>query len=233
MDWTPALMYATVDIAAYTVDGELKVLLVRRGEPPYQGMWALPGGYVNNDETVGEAAHRELTEETGLALARPRLEHVADYTDPERDPRGRVLSFCHMALVPSPPPAVAGGDADDATWAPVGDILEGRLELAFDHRAMVIDSLERTRSLLEHTTIATAFCPAEFTVTELRRVYEAIWGHALDVRNFNRKVTGAEDFLVPTGGKTTRDGGRPAALYTLGTARRLQPPMYRPASISP
>jgi 8-oxo-dGTP diphosphatase len=100
--------------------------------------------------------------------------------------------------------------------------------MAFDHARILRDGVERARSKLEYTPLGAAFCPPEFTVAELRRVYEMVWGTPLDPRNFHRKVTGAEDFLIPTGTSTSRDGGRPARLYRPGPAEMLHPPMLRP-----
>lgn len=227
-NYIPPLMNAAVDISVFTVrDGRLQVLLVKRGIEPYQGAWALPGGFMNNDETAEQAAHRELAEETGIPGGHAHLEPVGFYTEPGRDPRGRVVSLSYMALIPASPPTAAGGDAEDTGWTPVTAVLDGARELAFDHATLLADSLEHARAKLENTTIATAFCPPEFTEADLRRVYECVWDTELDVRNFHRKITRTEGFLVPTGHKTTRDGGRPAALYRAGDAARLQPPMYR------
>lgn len=227
-DYTPPLMNTAVDISVFTVrDARLQVLLVKRGIEPHQGMWALPGGFMNNDETAEQAAHRELAEETGVPTGHARLEAVGAYTEPGRDPRGRVVSLSYMALLAAIPPTAAGGDADDTAWAPVTEVLGRARRLAFDHAILLADALEQARALLEHTTIATAFCPPEFTEADLRRVYECVWDTELDVRNFHRKITRTEGFLIATGNRTTRDGGRPAALYRAGTAARLQPPMYR------
>ncbi|MEV0650185.1 NUDIX domain-containing protein [Phytomonospora sp. NPDC050363] len=226
--YIPPLMNIAVDITILTVrDDRLQVLLVKRGIEPHQGVWALPGGFMNNDETAEQAAHRELAEETGIPHGHARLEPVGFYTEPDRDPRGRVVSLSYMALIPASPPTAAGGDADDTGWVPVAAVLDGARTLAFDHARLLADALEHARALLEHTTIATAFCPPEFTEADLRRVYERVWDTELDVRNFHRKITRTEGFLTPTGEKTTRDGGRPAALYRAGDAVRLQPPMYR------
>lgn len=99
--------------------------------------------------------------------------------------------------------------------------------LAFDHAAILRDGVERARAKLEYSSLATRFCQDEFTVAELRRVYETVWGTELDPRNFHRKVTGADGFLVPTGRRTNRDGGRPAELLRAGSASRLNPPILR------
>ncbi len=219
----------TVDLVVLTVrDQSLQALLIRRGEPPHQGRWALPGGFVEPNESLRAAARRELAEETGLADLPVHLEQLASYGEPDRDPRMRVVSVAYLALAPGLPMPRAGGDAGAAKWAPVQDMLVAHRPLAFDHNRILRDGVERARAKLEYSPLAAAFCPAEFTVGELRRVYEAVWGVALDPRNFHRKVTGTPDFLVPTGGSTTRQGGRPAQLFRRGGATLLNPPMLRP-----
>jgi 8-oxo-dGTP diphosphatase len=243
----------TVDLVVLTVRRHaLCTLVVRRGESPYQGRWALPGGFVRAEEDLGAAAARELVEETGLCAYDPaspppvpsngaHLEQLATYGAPDRDPRMRVVSVAHLALAPDLPAPRAGGDANSARWAPVEEILGkdeaavaaaaedgGPEALAFDHARILADGVERARSKIEYSSLATAFCPPEFTVGELRRVYEAVWGVSLDPRNFHRKVTGTPGFLVPAGGTTTRQGGRPAQLFRAGGATLLNPPMLRP-----
>lgn len=214
----------TVDLVVLTLhDGDLSVLLVRRGEEPFRGRWALPGGFVRPDESLAATARRELAEETGLPDGTVHLEQLASYGAVDRDPRMRVVTVAHLALAPDLPAPVAGTDAVAARWAPVGEATG----LAFDHDRILADGLERARSKLEYTPLATAFCPAEFTVAELRRVYETVWGAPLDPRNFHRKVTGTAGFLAPAGGTTTRDGGRPARLYRRGPAAGLHPPILR------
>jgi len=216
-----------VDLVVLTVrDGSLVALVVRRGVAPYKGRWALPGGFVLPDEDLPDTAARELEEETGLRQA--HLEQLATYGAPRRDPRGRVISVAYLALLPDLPAPVAGSDASDARWADVDELLADRKQLAFDHHVILRDGVERARSKLEYSPLAAAFCPEEFTIAELRRVYEAVWGTELDPRNFHRKVTGTPGFVAPTRATTTRDGGRPAQLYRAGTATLLHPPMLRP-----
>ena len=140
-----------------------------------------------------------------------------------------IRSGCLMGALPPP---VSGGDASDAQWIPVDAILADPssptpTELAFDHCQILADAVERVRSKLEYTTLATAFCPHEFTIAELRRVYEIVWGQPLDPPNFHRKVKGIPGLLTPTDATTSRDGGRPAQLYRRGPATHLHPPILR------
>jgi 8-oxo-dGTP diphosphatase len=221
----------TADLVVLTVrDDELAALLVRRGEPPFAGELALPGGFVQPDETLREAAARELTEETGAGFGSVHLEQLASYGDPGRDPRMRVITVAYLALAPELPSPEAGSDAAEAAWVPVTGLLRGPApRLAFDHDRILADGIERARSKLEYTPLATAFCPPEFTVAQLRRVYEVVWGTSLDPRNFHRKLTGTPGFLSPAGGTTAGERGRPAQLYRRGDATLLQPPMLRSA----
>jgi 8-oxo-dGTP diphosphatase len=215
-----------VDLVILTVrDDTLCVLAIERGEEPFRGMMALPGGFVHTDESLIQAASRELEEETGVA--RVHLEQLASYGDPDRDPRMRVVSVAHLALAPDLPSPVAGTDAAAAAWHRVDRLR--RNDLAFDHERILFDGVERARAKLEYTTLATAFCPPEFTIAELRRIYEAVWEIELDPRNFHRKVMATEDFVRPTSKTTTRSGGRPARLYRSGKAKDLYPPIRRPA----
>ncbi|SER26073.1 8-oxo-dGTP diphosphatase [Lentzea xinjiangensis] len=212
----------TVDLVVLTVRSDaLCALLVRRGEAPFRGRWALPGGFVRIAESVDDAAARELAEETGVSGL--HLEQLGTYGEPRRDPRMRVVSVAYLALAPDLPVPVAGTDAAAASWVPVSEVSS----LAFDHSVILGDGVERARAKLEYTPLGTAFCGREFTVAELRRVYEIVWGVSLDPRNFHRKVTGAEGFLTATGQTTARDGGRPAALYRRGDAAVLHPPLVR------
>lgn len=213
----------TVDLVMLTIrDGSLSVLLIRRAIPPYQGGSALPGGFVLPEEDLGDAAERELVEETGLRGA-GHLEQLGSYGTPGRDPRGRVVTIAYLALVPDAPAPRAGSDAAAADWVPVA----GLPPLAFDHDRILADGLERARAKLEYTPLAAAFCPPEFTIAELRGVYEAVWATRLDPRNFHRKVTGTDGFVEATGRATAGDRGRPAQLFTRGTAAVLHPPLLR------
>lgn len=218
----------TVDLVVLTLRaGGLCVLLVRRGVAPQRGRWALPGGFIRPDEDLAEAAARELQEETGLSRPAGHLEQLASYGAPHRDPRMRVVTVAHLAIGPDLPDPVAGTDAASAHWVPIGEALGARL--AFDHAQILRDGVERARAKLEYTPLASAFCPQPFTVTDLRQVYEAVWGTELDPRNFHRKVTKTAGFLSPTGETVQRGRGRPAELYLPGPADLLMPPLLRGA----
>ncbi len=217
-----------VDLAILTVrDDALQVLIITRGNPPFRGRPALPGGFVRGGEDIPDAAVRELGEETGLDGRSLHLEQLAVYGDPKRDPRGRIVSVAYLAIMPDLPLPTAGSDASSAAWRPVSEVSKG---LAFDHDTILADAVERARSRLEFTTLATAFCPPAFTIGDLRGVYEAVWGESLDPRNFSRKVTSTEGFIVATGEKRSPEVGRPAALYTAGDRTSLNPPILRAAA---
>lgn len=224
----------TVDVVALTIrEGALHLLLIRRGQPPYEGHWALPGGFVQPDENLTTGARRELAEETGLGADRMRrvhLEQLGSYGDPDRDPRMRVVSIAHLAFAPDLPDPVADSDAAEAIWLPVTELTSR--QLAFDHGRIIDDGLERARSKLEYTPLATRFLDPEFTITELRAVYETVWGHPLHAGNFHRKVLSVPGFVESTGASTERGGARGgprAKLYRPGDARLLHPALLRPA----
>jgi len=210
----------TADVVILTMaEGVLHILLVRRGEEPFKGMWAIPGGFKRPDETLGEAARRELSEETGVDVP-SLLTQFGAYGDPGRDPRMNVVTVAYLAVLRDVGEIVAGTDAASAALAPASDILEERIELAFDHLRIVRDGVERVRVDLEISGIATAFVGTTFTIAELRAVYEAIWGVQLDAANFRRSLVGEVGWVIPTG-RTARPGaggGRPAELYRAGRA---------------
>ncbi|MEV4179856.1 NUDIX hydrolase [Streptosporangium canum] len=218
----------TVDVVALTIrEGALHVLLVERGEQPHAGRWALPGGFIRPEEDLPEAAARELAEETGLA-PRVHIEQLASYGAPGRDPRMRIVSVSYLAFAPRLPDPRAGSDAADAAWRRIDRLPE----LAFDHDRILGEGLERARAKLEYTPLATTFVDETFTITELRGVYETVWGVPLHAGNFHRKVLSVPGFVEGTGQTTegggTRGGPR-ARLYRAGDARLLHPALLRPA----
>jgi 8-oxo-dGTP diphosphatase len=230
-DWRPPHVLLTVDLVILTLrDEALHLLLVERGVEPYQGRMALPGGFLRDDaEPIDAAARRELHEETGMEAAAFHLEEFGVYGDPGRDPRGRVVSVAHLAILPRLPDPVAGTDAAAARWVRADDVLGGRLDLAFDHCRIVADGVEEARRKLENSALATAFCGPTFTIAELQRVYEAVWGISLDPRNFYRKVQGTRGFIVPVADVRKQAVGRPARIFRPGPGTVLNPPMVRPA----
>ncbi len=198
----------TVDVVAFTVQQKrLQVLLVKRRKPPFAGAWALPGGFVGIDEPLEAAASRELAEETGVKEA--YLEQLYTYGDPQRDPRGRVISVAYFALLPADAPVRASGgdDAARAQWLPADHLPP----LAFDHADILAYAIRRLRYKLEYSAVGFQLLPATFTLSELQQVYEVILGEKLDKRNFRRRILRA-GIIEPTphhrGG-----GGRPARLY--------------------
>jgi 8-oxo-dGTP diphosphatase len=235
----------TVDVVALTIrDAQLQVLLVRRGEQPYQGSWALPGGFVRPrtgadgtrvEEDLAQAAARELAEEAGPRVRPTHLEQLGSYGAPGRDPRMRVVSVAYLAFAPEMPEATPGTDAADAQWVPVGvtQRLGTTHPLAFDHARILADGVERARAKLEYTPLATAFVTAPFTISELREVYETVWGEKLHAGNFHRKVLSVPGFVESTGDQTESGGprgGPRAKLYRRGDATLLHPALLRPAS---
>jgi len=208
----------TVDVVVLTMsDGRLHVLLVQRGVAPFEGMWAIPGGFKRPTETLDEAAKRELVEETGIDGAN-LLRQFGAYGDPERDPRMNVVTVAYLAVLREVRGIAAGTDAAAAALIPVSEALDGKIELAFDHERIVRDAVARVRIDLELTGIATAFVGPTFTLAELRAVYEAVWGVQLDAANFRRSILVEDGWVVPTGRRARpgSTGGKPAELYRAG-----------------
>jgi 8-oxo-dGTP diphosphatase len=219
----------TVDVVILTMsEGLLHVLLVRRGEAPFEGMWAVPGGFKRPTETLDGAAKRELVEETGVDGA-SLLTQFGAYGDPGRDPRMNVVTVAYLAVLRDVGSVEAGSDAAAAALILVSDVLNGKVELAFDHLRIVRDAVERVRVELEVTGIATAFVGTTFTLAELRAVYEAVWGVQLDAANFRRSVVTEDGWVIPTGRRARPgpSGGRPAELYRAGRAWRHGAPIQR------
>ena len=178
------LARVAVDIVVFTIrDGELKVLLIRRGVEPFLDSWALPGGFLLENESLSDAAARELFEETGVRDV--FLEQLYTFGDPGRDPRGRVISVSYFAFIGWDKGLVRGkSDAADAEWFNA----RSTGPLAFDHDQILDYALTRLRYKLEWTTVGFQFLPPKFTLSELQRVYEIVLDRKLDKRNFRRKV---------------------------------------------
>lgn len=220
----------TVDIVLLTVDdGRLQALLVQRRGEPYRDAWALPGGFKRPDETLDEAARRELREETGVE-APAHLGQLGAYGDPGRDPRTNVVTVAYTAVVTQAHAAEAASDAKAARWWPVGEVFGRDFSLAFDHDRILRDAVERARVELEQTSLAAAFVGPEFTLSELQDVYETVWGEQLDRANFRRALRRSDRrWVEPTGRRRSSgsSGGRPAEVYRLGDAWDDEPPPVR------
>ena len=199
----------TVDVVIFTlIEEELQVLLVRRKYPPFAGMWAIPGGFVHIDESLEDAAARELEEETGVTNV--YIEQLYTFGKPNRDPRTRVITVAYFALVPHTDVKHRPGDDAEATgWFSMDELPE---QLAFDHNEILDYALTRLRYKLEYTSVGFQLLPDEFTLSELQHAYEIILGEGLDKRNFRRKIL-SSGILEKTDKKKKEGEGRPAMLY--------------------
>ncbi len=249
-DYDPAAFppfAVTVDVVVMTVvEDTLRLALIRRGSEPYAGAWALPGGFKRPDETLDEAVVRELGEEAGMHL--PRLAQFRSYGDPGRDPRMDVVTVGYYAVLPEERPLTAGTDADAARWVDVTEVLDGTLPLAFDHARIVADARDRLADDLERGDAVLGLLGDEFTFSELRSTYEAVWrldlpagperdAFALDRRNFRRQLMNEPGPFVEPTGRSTSDApdaslpGRPAAFHRATPAWREASPVRRPRGL--
>ena len=221
----------TVDLAIFSIqDNALHVLLVRRPtqrEEPFPGHWALPGGFIDvtADSDLEHSALRKLREKTGISA--PYLEQVGSWGSAARDPRGWSVTHVYFALIPADDvQLVPGGNASDAKWFAV-DGTRVREKLAFDHGELLKAAVMRLRNKVEYTSLPAFLMPAEFTLTELQRVYEVALGRTLEKKAFRTRVL-ATDLLEQAAGR--REGtNRPAQLYRLRNRKR---PVYFARALS-
>lgn len=206
----------TVDCVVFGFDeGDLKLLLVERDIPPFEGRWALPGGFVRPDETLESAARRELSEKTGLS--RVYLEQLYTFGDIDRDPRARVVTVAYYALVRAGGEGLrATTDARSAAWFPVRKVPS----LAFDHDRIASVALERLKGKVRYQPIGFELLPSKFTLSSLQHLYEAILEAPLDKRNFRKKIL-ADGLLLPLP-ETERGVAHRAARFYRFDARRYQ-----------
>jgi 8-oxo-dGTP diphosphatase len=199
-------LLVTVDVVLFTiVDRQLHLLLIRRLAKPYEGSFALPGGFVLEGESLDAAAHRELQEETGVEKV--YLEQLYTFGEPKRDPRGRVVTVAYYALVPNSQILKSGTDAADAAWFSISKLPT----LAFDHLQIVERAHQRIGNKLDYSNVGFELLPGKFTLTELQMVHEAILGETLDKRNFRRKII-QRGIVKPTK-EWQKTGRKPAQLY--------------------
>jgi 8-oxo-dGTP diphosphatase len=200
----------TTDIVVFTIgDNQLKLLLIRRAYAPHKGKWALPGGFVDIDEGLDEAASRELKEETGVSGV--YLEQLYTFGKPKRDPRERVITVAYYALIPSDKMQLqAATDAEAVGWFGMNELPK----LAFDHADIVSMAHKRLASKLDYSTLAFQFLAESFTLHELQNIYEIIFQEELDKRNFRKWVLGLGQ-IEETGAKRTGGAHRPAKLFKM------------------
>lgn len=204
----------TVDVVMFSIiDDDLKVLLIKRKNPPCAGMWAFPGGFVDMRESLEDAAIRELREETGVEDPTKigYVEQLYTFGDPDRDPRTRVITVAYLALVRGEHVQPKG--ADDAVEARWHSAIHPPV-LAFDHEEILEKAKERLRELAANTTAPFYFLPEFFTMDELQRAYELSLGCKLDKRNFRRRIKKIAK-LEPCTKQTAKCKGRPAIFYRL------------------
>lgn len=208
-----------VDVVAFAMHAEeLQVLLIERGSLPHARTWALPGGFVHPGEELHAAALRELQTETSIHLEPRHLEQFYTFGAVNRDPRGRVVSVAHLAVLPHGTVDVtAGGDTLGARW----HAAHQPPALAFDHQDILEHALLRLQIRLEYANLALEFLPETFTLPELQTVYEAVLNRKLDKRNFRKRLL-AQGMLAPSGER--RSGvGRPAQTYRRAKNVRAAP----------
>ncbi len=195
--------------------GRLELLLIQMKRAPFQGRWALPGGRIGTDETVEEAAVRELQEKTGLRDV--FLEQLYTFSAPDRDPAGRVVSVAHWALVPPTVQVRCPGKYAAIAWHPA----ERLPPLAFDHRAIAATAVKRLRAKLSYANIAYSLLPESFALSELQATYEAILGRPLDPRNFRKRIV-ALGLVEETGELRTGAAHRPSRLFRFTMRRPVE-----------
>ena len=201
----------SVDSIIFTIEGnKLEILLIKRKNPPFQNMYALPGGFVNDGEEIEDAAKRELKEETGITDI--FLKELGSYGKVDRDPRARIITIAYMALIRPDQKIKADTDALDAAWFSVYSLPQ----LAFDHKKIINDALEQLRYEIQTTNIAFQILPKKFTMSQLQHLYELVLDRPLDKRNFRKRIK--EFGILKEHNETIMEGAhRPAVLYSFSS----------------
>jgi 8-oxo-dGTP diphosphatase len=198
----------TVDVLFFTVrEGKLQVLLVKRAAWPYKGYWALPGGFVNMKEDLGVAAAREIYEECGVKDL--YLEQLYTFGDPKRDPRTRVITVAYYALAPfTEINSIQKEEVKEAEYFPIDELPK----MAFDHKNIIEVGFKRLRDKIRYSNVVFGLLPRDFSLSEVQNIYEIIYGHVIDKRNFRKWIL-SSGLLESTGKKMAGQAHRPALLY--------------------
>ena len=224
----------TVDAVIFSiVEKSLNCLVIKRNLEPYKNYWALPGGFLKRNESTDSAFQRELLEESGLGVKGLNYwQEFKTYSDPKRDPRNnkdyQIISIAYVGItneeiIKTHDIQIKGGsDASEATMMPIKDIMgKSKKEIAFDHLKIIEDGKSILSQKIEKEPLALKFLPTEFTLTELRNVYEELWEKKLHASNFERKVGGMENFITNLNKTKLTGSHRPAQLYKSGKARSI------------
>ncbi|MDC3399061.1 NUDIX domain-containing protein [Acidimicrobiia bacterium] len=233
-DYKYQIKAITTDAAIFTIiNGDLNCLLIKRGLQPFKNYWALPGGFLKRNESTDDAFLRELLEEAKFpSRGLNYWKELKSYSDPKRDPRNtddyQIISIAYVGITNqeiidnSNIKILGGSDAIEAAMIPVKDILgKFKKEIAFDHIEIIQDAIQFLSGKIEKESIALNFLPTKFTLSELRNVYEQLWGVTLHPSNFERKINSIENFITKTDETKLTGSNRPAKLYTKGSARKI------------
>ena len=228
MDYKYQIKALTADAVVFSIiDKKLHCLLIRRGLSPFEGKWALPGGFLKTNESAETAFKRELKEETGLDVKKLNTWiEFKSYSDPKRDPRNndnyQIVSIAFIGVTSEDNLKLdSGSDASAAKMIPVNDIFSKKVSVAFDHLKIIKDSKKHLEDRVEKENIALDFLKPEFTISELRNVYEELWETSLHASNFERKITAMENFIVKTKKTKLQGSHRPGTIYNKGGSKNI------------
>ena len=226
-EFAPAAMSVNVSIFAIYND-QFSILLSERNQGPFRFQWELPSSFVLPDESLIEAASRVLRK-NDMKAETTLLEQLGAYASPRRDPRMRSMTVAYTAVLPRIDNLALNSGPASPEFIPVAELVSGSRNLAFDHDKIATDSLEKIRTQIGSTTLAAKFCPPEFTIAQLRNVYEKIWETSIEAGNFQRKTQQVPNFLIPLHKKApdVTGAGRPPKLFTSGALVEIHPPLKR------
>ena len=210
-------MKLSVDAVVFGYEqGNISVLLIKRKYDPFKGQWAIPGGFIKNDESLEDAVERELFEETGVKIN--YLEQLYTFGKPNRDPRGRVVSVAYFGLVrPNTFKIAASTDAEQVRWFPINEIPK----LSFDHREILNTAVERVQGKITYEPIGFELLDKKFPFSDLEKLYTTLLGREIDRRNFRKKIVGL-NILDELDEKVSKGSGRPANLFQFNQKRYFQ-----------